>query len=163
MLADAQRVQVVVEAQAVPLETAVQRPLARMAERWMADVVHERKGLRQVLVQLKRGGDRTRNLRDFDGVGQPRAEVIGRARGEDLRLARQPAKGTRLHDALAVALERAAVMMLGSREGACGKDGVVILYSTRIDRGEHLSKSIGSIALAASRTNCRFPAGVTTR
>ena len=106
VLDDAQRMQVVVEPQPMPLQALVQRALARVAERRMPDVVHQRQRLRQVLVQPQRLRDAARDLHHLDGVGQPAAKVVRGAAGEDLRLARQPAKRARLHDALAVALKR---------------------------------------------------------
>ncbi len=42
---DAQRVQVVIERPAVGTHERVQRPLSCVAERGMADVVHQRQGL----------------------------------------------------------------------------------------------------------------------
>ena len=110
VLDDAQRVQVVVEAQAVALQAVVQRALAGVAERRVADVVDQRERLRQVVVQAERGGDLAGDLRDLDGVGQAAAEVVGGAAGKDLRLARQAAKGAGLHDAVAVALEGGAAV-----------------------------------------------------
>ena len=106
VLDNAQRMQIVVEPQSVPLQALVQRALAGVPERRMADVVHQRQRLRQVLVQSQRLGHAARNLHHLDGVGQAAAKVVGRATGKHLRLARQPAEGARLHNAFAVALER---------------------------------------------------------
>ena len=61
--------------------------------------------------RLQRGGDGARNLRHLHGVRQARAEVVGVAAGEDLRLVLQAAKGARVDDAIAVALEGIAVGM----------------------------------------------------
>ena len=105
VLDDAQRMKIVVEAATMPLEALVQRALAGVAKRRMADVVNQRQRLRQILVQAKRRGDGAGDLRDLNGVGQPAAKVVGGAAGKDLRLARQPAKGARLHDAFPVALK----------------------------------------------------------
>ncbi len=58
-------------------------------------------------------GDGARDLRDFDGVGQPVAEMVGVAAGENLGLGFQPAKGARVDDAVAVALKIVAIGMLG--------------------------------------------------
>ncbi len=105
MLDDAQRVKVVVEAAAMKAEAAVQRTLSSVTEGRMADVVNERKRLRQIFVQAKRGGGGAGDLSDFNGVGEAAAKVIGGAAGEHLRLPCEPAKGAGLHDALAIALE----------------------------------------------------------
>ena len=89
---DAQRVQVVIEAQAKFPHGFVQRPLAGMTEGWMPDVMHQRQRFRHVFVQLQRSGDRARDLRHFHGVGEPAAKVIGVAVGEDLGFSGQAAK-----------------------------------------------------------------------
>ena len=46
-------------------------------------------------------GDRRRHLRDLEGVRQARPLVVGRVH-DDLRLARQPAEGGRVHDPVPV-------------------------------------------------------------
>ena len=112
-LHNAQRVQVVVEAVAEALHLAVQRLLAGMRERRMADIVGQRQGLGQVLVQSQHVGQGARDLRDFDGVGQAVAEMVGEAGREDLGLGFQAAEGARMNHAVAVALESIAVGMLG--------------------------------------------------
>jgi len=84
---DAQRMEVVVEAQAVALEALIQRALAGVAEGRMADVVDQRQHLGKVFVQSQLLGNTARDLGHFDGVGQAAAEVVGGAAGEDLRLA----------------------------------------------------------------------------
>jgi hypothetical protein len=71
----------------------------------MADVVNQRKRLRQVFVQAKRGRNRPGDLRNLNRVGQAAAKMIGRPAGKYLRLARQPPEGTGLHNALAIPLE----------------------------------------------------------
>ena len=106
VLDDAQRVEVVVEAEAVALEALVQGALAGVAEGRMADVVDQCQRLGEVFVEAERAGAGAGDLRDLDGVGQAAAEVVGGAAGEDLGLAREAAEGARLHDAFAVALER---------------------------------------------------------
>jgi hypothetical protein len=53
-LHDAQRMQVVVKAQAVRLQAAVERALAGVAEGRMADVMHQRKGLGEIDVEAER-------------------------------------------------------------------------------------------------------------
>ena len=52
---DAQGLRVVVEA-AMGLQAGIQRPLAGMAERRMAEVVRQRQGFRQVLVEARAAG-----------------------------------------------------------------------------------------------------------
>ena len=53
------------------------------------------------------------NLRDFNRVRQPVAEVIGELGRKNLRLILQPAKGARMNNAVAIALEDVAVRVLG--------------------------------------------------
>ena len=112
-LHDPQRVQIVVEALAEALHFAVQRLLAGMGERRMPDIVRQRQRLGQILVQLQDVGQRARDLRDFDGVGQAVAEMVGQPGREDLGLGLQPAEGTGMNHAVAVALESVAVRVLG--------------------------------------------------
>ncbi len=89
----------------------VQGALAGMSEGRMADVMHQGEGFDEALVQMERGGDGARDLRDLDGVGEPGAEVIGEALGEDLRLVLQAAEGAGMNDAVAVALEVVTIRM----------------------------------------------------
>src|SRR5690606_36479612 len=104
---DAQRVGVVVEAAEI-LHRGVQRRLARVAERRMAEIVGQRQRLRQVLVQPQRTGEAARDLGYLQAVGQARAVMIALMRDEDLGLLLQPAEGGGMDDAVAVALERRA-------------------------------------------------------
>ena len=46
----------------------------RMAKGRMAEIMHQRHRLRQILVAAQRPCQRPRDLGDFDGVSQPRAE-----------------------------------------------------------------------------------------
>lgn len=108
VLDDTQGVKVVVEAAAVALETLVEGALACMAERRVADVMNEGQGLGKIFVEAEGVGAGAGDLRDLDGVSETAAEVIGRPAGEDLRLTRETAEGARLHDTLAVALERSS-------------------------------------------------------
>jgi len=79
----------------------------------VADVVYQRQRLGQIFIQAQRRGHRAGDLRDFDGVSQAVAEVVGKARREDLGLGFQAAKCARVDNAIAVALERVAVGVLG--------------------------------------------------
>ena len=117
-LDDAQGVEVVIEAEAVALEAAVEGALAGVAEGRVADVVDESERFGEIFVESERAGDVAGDLRDFDGVGEAGAEVVGGAGGEDLGLAGETAEGPCLDDALAVALERGSVGVGGCREGA---------------------------------------------
>ena len=100
---DAQDLQVVLEA-AVGLHAGVQRILAGMAERRMAEVVGERDRFGQVLVEPQAARDRAPDLRHFEAVREPRAEEIAFVVDEDLGLVFEPPEGGGMDDAVAVAL-----------------------------------------------------------
>ena len=90
----AQRLRVVVEA-AAGRHLLVQRVLAGMAERRVAEIVGQRHGLGQILVAAQRPRQRARDLRHLDRVGQPGAVMVAFMGDEDLRLVLQPAEGGR--------------------------------------------------------------------
>src|ERR1035437_3802288 len=75
------------------------------------------------------------DLRHLHRVGQPRAVEIVFARQEHLRLGLQLAEGMRMDDAVAVDLERAAVVRLAARAPHLDVEGVVeaILHGNRFD------------------------------
>ena len=121
---EAQGLAVVVEA-AVRRHAGVERVLAGVAERRMAEIVAERHRLGELLVEPKRLGERARELRDLDRMGQAGAEVIALVVDEHLRLVGEAAKGGGMDDAVAVALKiaagrRSAVRDKGGR--ASGRD-----------------------------------------
>ena len=133
VLDDAQSVDVVVEAQSMTLQGAIESAFAGVAEGRMADVVDQRERFSEVFVERERAGDVTGDLHDFDRMCQARAEVIRGARGEDLRLAGEASKGASLHDALAVALERSSVRVRRRGKGAGEqRRRVVIRYGSRV-------------------------------
>ncbi len=102
-----QRLRVVVEA-AEAGEALVERALAGMAERRMAEIVAERRGLGQILVEPERAGERAGDLRHFQGVGQAGAEMIALVEDEHLGLVGEPPERRRMDDSVAVAAEGAA-------------------------------------------------------
>ena len=104
---DAQRLQVVLEA-AVRLHAVVQRVLAGVTERRVAEVVREADRFGERFVQLQRARDGARDLRDFDRVRQPRAVQVAFVIDEHLRLVDQTAERGGMNDAVAVALKFAA-------------------------------------------------------
>ena len=89
-------------------ERGAQRILAGMAERRMAEVVRQAQGLGQVLVEAERAGHGPADLRDFEAVGQPDAEMVAVGSDEHLRLVAQAAERDRMDDAVAVALKDVA-------------------------------------------------------
>ena len=102
-LDDAQALAVVLEA-AVAAHQPVQHRLALVAEGRMAEVVRQRDGFGQVLVQAQGARDVAGDGGDFDGVGQARAQMVAGAVEKNLGLVFQPAEGARMDDAVAVAL-----------------------------------------------------------
>jgi len=70
-----------------------------MSKGRMPQVMHQRQSLHQISIQSKLRRNRARNLRDFDGMRQAGAEVVGVAAGEDLCLVLEAAKGARVDDA----------------------------------------------------------------
>ena len=84
-----------------------------MAKRGVAEIVSERQGFGEILVQPERPADRSRNLRDFEAVRQPRAVVVAFMVNEDLGLMGQAAECGRMNDAVTVALKGGADRVLG--------------------------------------------------
>ncbi len=105
---DAQALLVVVEA---TRDQVVQHPLAGMAEGRVAEVVAERDGLGQLLVEPQHLGDAAGNLRDLERMREARAVVVAGRREEHLRLVLEPAERLAVNHAVAIPLE-------------CGPDGI---------------------------------------
>src|ERR1019366_10766078 len=95
------------------LHLPVQFLLAGVRERGVPDIVRQRQGLRQVLIQLQYLGHGARHLGHLNGVRQAVAEMIGEAGSENLGLGLQPPKGSGMDYAVAVPLESVAVGMFG--------------------------------------------------
>ena len=112
---DPERLGVVVEA-AVAGEAGIERILARVAERRVAEVVGERHGLGQILVEPERAGERSGYLAHLERVGQARPEMVALVVDEDLRLVGQSPEGGGVNDAVAIALEVAAGRGCGFRD-----------------------------------------------
>src|SRR6202158_5520945 len=82
-----------------------------MAERRMANIVDESERFRKLGVQPQRGGDGAGNLCDFQRMRKAIAEMVGIARGENLRLGFKAAKSAGMDDAVAVTRVGTAVRM----------------------------------------------------
>ena len=136
---DAQRVQVVIEEEAVRAHGGVERFLSGVAERRMADVVHQGERLDQVDIQAELRRDGAGDLRDLNGVGQAIAEVVGVAAGEDLGLGFEAAKSAGMDDAVAVALKVVAVGML--RLGITASAGLFHVHRVVGQHGESLAEA----------------------
>ena len=74
----------------------------------MAEVVGQRDGLRQVLVEIQRPGHRAGDLRHLDGMGQTGPVVVALVVDEDLGLVLQAPEGGGMDDAVAIALKGGA-------------------------------------------------------
>ena len=112
MLDDVERVEIVVEALAVCAHAQIELLFAGMAERRMADIVDQRQRFGEIGIQMQSAGNGACDLRDFEGVREAIAEMIGIARGEDLRFGFQAAESARMDDAVAVARVIVAIGML---------------------------------------------------
>jgi hypothetical protein len=102
---DPQALLVVIEA---ARHQRVDDALAGMTERGVAEIVAERDRFGKLLVQPQHLGDRARDLRDLERVGQSRPVMISGRREEDLGLVLQPAERLAVNDAIAVTLKRRA-------------------------------------------------------
>ena len=104
---DPQGVAIVVEA-AMLGHAGVERVLAGMPERRVAEIVAERDRFGEVVVEPQGPGERARDLRHLDGVGEAGAEMIALVIDEHLGLVGEAAEGRRVDDPVAVALELGA-------------------------------------------------------
>ena len=104
---DAQRLRVVIEA-AAGSQAVVERALAGMAERRMAEVMGERERFGEVFVEPERAGERAGDLGDFERMGEAGAEMIALVEDKDLGLVREPAECGAMDDSVTVAAERVA-------------------------------------------------------
>src|SRR5215213_2965628 len=103
-------------------QTRVEHLLARVAEGRMAEIVAERDRLGEVLVQPERASDAARDPARLQRVREPGAVVVALRRDEDLRLVLEAPEWLRVHDPVAIALERRA--MVGVRLGLLADRGV---------------------------------------
>jgi hypothetical protein len=110
----------VIEAVAEPVHLAVQFPFAGVREGRVANVMHQGQRFRKIFVKAEHRSGGPRNLRNLNGVRQAVAEVIGKSRRENLGLGFQAAKGARMNDTIAIALEDIAVRVLRFRITAAG-------------------------------------------
>ena len=101
---DAQAMAVVVEAPVLG-HAGVEGVFAGMSEGRVAKVVAKRDRFGEVVVEFQRPGQRARDLRHLDRVGQAGAKMIAVVIDEYLGLMREAAEGGRMDDAVAVALE----------------------------------------------------------
>ena len=86
----------------------LQGVLAGVSERRMSEIVRQRQGLAQILIETKRAANRTRDLRNFEAMGQASPEEIALVIDENLGLVFEPAERGGMNDPVAVALEGTA-------------------------------------------------------
>src|SRR6266487_1578423 len=118
ILHNSQGMQIVVEEKPMPAHGRVQYFLSCVPKRRMPDIVNQSQSFHQVDVQSKLGCHRPRDLGNFQGLGQPVAEMVGVAAGENLCFGLKAAKSSRMNDAVTVALEVVPVRMLCFRMAA---------------------------------------------
>ena len=129
-------------------EAAVERVLADVAERRMAEIVPEPDRLDEVLVEPQRASDGARDLGDLERVRQPRPVVIAGRRHEHLGLVLEAPERLGVNDPVAVALERRPQPAIGlgtlpaSRIGAGGQ-------------GREIARLAGALTLARTRPRRR--------
>src|SRR5271165_6625803 len=111
VLDDTECVKIVVKAEAVFPHGGVEGALSGMAKRRMADIVDQRQGFGQVLIQAQGTGRGARDRRDLESVGETAAEVVGVAVGENLGFASHAPERAGVSHASAIALESAAIGM----------------------------------------------------
>jgi hypothetical protein len=119
----AQRLGVVVEA-AIGLHGQGQCLLPGMAEGGVAEIMGQRQGLGEVLVEHQLAGDGAGDLRHLQAVCEAGAVEVALVVHEDLGLVLQAAEGGGVHDAVAVALPGGAAGGFGlGVEAAAGGFG----------------------------------------
>ena len=89
-------------------EAIIERALAGMTERRMAEIVGERQRLGKIFVEPQPPRQRARDLRHFERMGEPGAVMVAFVEHENLGLVLEPAERGRVNDAVAVAAKRAA-------------------------------------------------------
>jgi len=91
--------------------------------------MHQGQSLGEVVVESELSCDGTRNLRDFDGVGEAVAKVIRVTARKDLGLRFEASEGASVDDAVAVALKVVAVEVrwlgMPTSAGVFYLDGIV--------------------------------------
>jgi hypothetical protein len=101
----------VIEPAAEPAHLPVEFFFTRMRERRMPDIVNQREGFGQIFVESENTRDRSRDLRDFDGVGEAISKVIVESGREDLGLVFESPERAGMHDPVAIPLKIVSVGM----------------------------------------------------
>src|SRR3954451_18471468 len=93
---------------AIGKHLVIERLLAGMTERRVAEIMRQRQRLGEVLVEAESARDGAGDLRDFDTVSQAGAIMVALVIDEDLGLVLEAPERGRMDDAVAVALKRRA-------------------------------------------------------
>jgi hypothetical protein len=106
---DAERMKVMVESEAILLESCVEGLFACVAEGWMANVVGEGQSLGKFVVETEGTRDGAGDLGDFEGVSESGSKVVSREIAsqprEDLGFAGETAESAGMQDASSVTRE----------------------------------------------------------
>ena len=105
---DAQRLKIMLEATEI-LHAGIERILSSVAERRVAQVVSEAYCFRQHLIEAECACDRPGNLRNFQGVRQPRSIKVALVIHEYLCLVHKPAERRRVNNPVPVSLKLPAI------------------------------------------------------
>ena len=95
---------------------AVERPLTRVAERRVSQIMPKRGGLGEVFVQCERPRHRTCKAADLQRVRQARAVMVALGLEEHLRFMLQAAERFGVRDSVNIALEAGAYIALRLRQ-----------------------------------------------
>ncbi|MBT9161053.1 MAG: hypothetical protein DDT27_01655 [Dehalococcoidia bacterium] len=79
-----------------------------MPERGVTQVMSQRDGFGEILIEVQRPGDGASDLRNLEGMGEPGYIVIPWGGDEDLSLVLEAAKRLRVNDAVSVTLKLGA-------------------------------------------------------
>jgi len=139
--------QVVIEKETVLTHESVKCLFASMSKGRVTDIVDKGQGFDQVHIDMQSRRERTGYLRNFEGVSETVAEMIGIPAGENLRLRFQPTKRARVYDAVTVPLKVVPVGVLGLGITPAARlfhaNGVISEHGKRIIEAFKLSKFQG--------------------
>src|SRR5450755_1087509 len=149
ILHDAERMQIVVEEQAVLAHGSVESFFSGVSEWRMANIVNQRERFGEIGAEVERSSDGARDLCDFQAVSETVAEVVGIAPRENLRLGFETAKGAGMNHTIAVALKVVAVGML--RLGEAASAGVLDVHGVAGQHGKSLAEGRGLTRVSTQR------------
>src|SRR5215475_10842938 len=100
MLDNTKGVKIVIEGGAKRAHQRIEAAFAGVAKRRVANVVNQGEGFGEIDVEAEGFGYGASDLRNFEGVRQAIAKVIGVASRKDLSLGFEAAKSARMNDAI---------------------------------------------------------------